>query len=557
MLTYLRNNKKEIYLLLAVFVVFLTLRLPGVHLPYHQDEYKSAIATEQGSEAAGNFFAHPPLTQFIFHAAYDFFGGENLRLFPIVFSSLSFFLLYYYLRKRAGQKTALIGVSLFTLCIYSVWGSLQLDTDGAVIPFFFLLALCVYEHAKDCWSTQRRYVWLGALALVCLLGFLVKLSFILVVGAIIADFLLEHRHKVSKKHVLYGGVGVIVFLLISVFLIFIINHIYPAFRIDSMIKHALYFAHFSGRDYVQVIIQGSKALFYLSPLLLLPPLLISKDIFKKTRIQFLYIILGLIFYLILLDFSHGALDKYFGYLILPLCSISASVISVYSQSFSFKKYRGPVILAGVTGLIVLFLNFFPHDVVPLYPKTDWFGKVFSLRWNFLNPFMGGSGPLGFYVSFLMIALAFITSAAAVIAGFIRKQWKEGMLLVLIAVGCVYNVVFIEELLFGKINGSSKEVLEESLGFISSSSSIKSVITYNDSGAYELHHMEKYKARFYAVPAFGDAHKPLFEEHNGYFLVVGIPLISPHFFHGQFFTGCDTVYQSTSGKITAYVYDCKK
>jgi hypothetical protein len=52
-----------------------------------------------------------------------------------------------------------------------------------------------------------------------------------------------------------------------------------------------------------------------------------KEIFKKTRPLFLFIFIGLFFYLFVFDFSIGALDRYFQFLVIPLCVISGAVFA--------------------------------------------------------------------------------------------------------------------------------------------------------------------------------------------------------------------------------------
>jgi hypothetical protein len=267
----------------------------------------------------------------------------------------------------------------------------------------------------------------------------------------------------------------------------------------------------------------------------------------------MYLILGFIFYFILFDFSRGALDKYLMFLVVPLVMICAPIL----RNIFIKDNKKALIIAVIVSAGLMFINFLPHEVLPLYPKTAWFSRVLHLDWLFVNPFMGGSGPLGFYVSFLFIVSGFIVGLIASILYFIKKEWKSSLLLILVVVSSSYNIVFAEELFLGKINGNSAKVLGNSLNFISSNENIKSVITYNDGGSYELTHMGKHAGRFYAVPAFESFHTEVFTKHNGYFLVVDVPHISEDIFYGKYFAKCDTVYSSTSGRITGYVYDCRK
>jgi hypothetical protein len=173
----------------------------------------------------------------------------------------------------------------------------------------------------------------------------------------------------------------------------------------------------------------------------------------------------------------------------------------------------------------------------------------------LNPFTGGDGPLGFYVSFLFIALSFIVSLSLGIIAFFKKDFRKGVAIVLIMIGITYNAVFVEELLFGRINGNAPVVMNSALKFIEESENIKNVITYNDIGGYELNKMQKYEGRFYAVPAYEEVHKKLFKSFNGHYLVVDMPHLYDGFYR-EFFSTCKAMFEARSINIETYVYDCK-
>src|SRR3989338_5591398 len=144
----------------------------------------------------------------------------------------------------------------------------MLDTDGAILPTLFLAALYCYDRSRENQKETKRWILLLALALVT--GLLVILSFVLVIGAFIADFLFEKRKELTMARLAYfGAIGAFVVILTGTAFV-AVAFLNPAFRIDSMISHALYYVHWSGRSYLQVIIQAIKAIFYLSPLLIVP-----------------------------------------------------------------------------------------------------------------------------------------------------------------------------------------------------------------------------------------------------------------------------------------------
>ncbi|MBU6430875.1 MAG: glycosyltransferase family 39 protein [Patescibacteria group bacterium] len=554
------ENKRHILLLSAVMAIFIILRVFGLSMPYHQDERKNVSSSSSISDA-GAFFAHPPLMQMIFVSGNFIFGSDNMRVIPLLFSVASVILLYFTVRNRLGNKTALWSVAIFSICFYDILGSLSPDVDGAILPFFFILAAYAYDKLMSSGGLSARWKWLSLLVAALLIGFLIKLSFILVVGTILIDYVWSRGKKIDKKEILTVAEGIFGFGVLYIALIYGIKAAYPAFDISIMMGHAKQFAA-EGRNWTQIIVQGLKAMYYLSPLMIIPLFFTNKDIFKKTRVFFTYFILGFIFYFILFDFSRGALDKYLMFSIAPLSVICGAILSdifIRLDSVNKKQMIKFAVFGVVLSSALLALNFINHSTPSLYPKTEWFGKVVHLRWNILNPFNGGSGPLGFYVSFLFIAISFIVSVALGIIGLVKKEWKMGISVILIILGTSYNLVFAEEFLFGKINGSAPKVLREAVSFIGNSPQIKNILTYNDIGSYELSKIKKYAGRIYATPEFEDGYRKKFEEHianGGNFLVVDIPHINPKSFYGEFFAKCKTEFEARDKKIEAKVYSCK-
>jgi len=541
---------------IVLFILFLALRLPGLSLPYHQDEWKLVLASTS-AERAGSFFAHPPLTQLFFRLDRALFGPEAMRFLPFGFSIASAWLLFVILRRRWDEKTALMSLALSGVVFYGVWASLQLDTDGAILPFFFLLALYFYDRWNST-STEQSRRWLILLALALLFGLLVKLSFVLAVGALALDFvLMSAAARFSWKRFVWTALGMLILGALFIVSLVITHFLYPFFDWRIMLTHASSYAD-GGRNYLQILVQVLKAVFYLSPLLVVPLLFFSRDVIKRLRPFFLYIILGLVFYLGLFDFSRAALDKYLAYLIVPLVAINAVIISRILAGINNRQIKIGLLVGGFLALGLVSLNLLPHQVFPLYPKTEWFAKVWRGDWLILNPFTGGSGPAGFYVSFFFLILSFITTFALGLFGLIKRVGRPAMVVAILVVGLAYNIVMAEELLLGRLNGSLPQVLQSTLVFLKSSPNIKSVITYNDIGAYKLSQIGKYAGRFYATPQFEEAHKERFAEHNktgGYYLVIEMPLLYDGFYK-NFFARCRIVFETRSGVIPGRVYHCQ-
>jgi predicted small secreted protein len=194
-------------------------------------------------------------------------------------------------------------------------------------------------------------------------------------------------------------------------------------------------------------------------------------------------------------------------------------------------------------------------VPPLHPKSEWISRILSLKWNFLYPFSGGSGPTGFYISFLFIALVWVCSVIFALSYLKIKDIKKRAIFCILILGILYNGVFIEEYLFGKINGSPYKLIKNAKEFIMKDKNIKSVLVYNDNGAYEIKETGKYARRIYAVPQFEESYKELFKNFSGHILYIDIPRIGNNNLYSNYFNSCKIIYQNKDKYINSKILDC--
>lgn len=557
---------KAISGVVLIALLFLLLRLPGLGMPYHQDEWKNVSASRTVAEA-GRFFAHPPLMQMMFVASYGALGTDGMRLLPLIFGAASAVLLYAVVKRRFDKKAAAWSVAIYSVCFYAIFGSLQLDVDGGILPFLFLLAVFAYD--RWCASSGGRLSgdgWLALLLAALLLGCLVKLNFVLAIGAIFIDYLWRNRKDRLAGKLGFGAVSLVAFGAAYVAILYLIQYIYPAFSISFMLSHADQFSGDVGRNWTQIAVQGVKAVYYLSPLLLAPLLWIDREIAGKARVFWLYIGLGSVFYFGLFDFSRGALDKYLMFLIVPLSVLVGAVFADLFKSgwsvFRGKPGRPTVAVAAVLvglaiAILLVVLNLLPQQVVPLYPKTEWFGRVLHGQWSVLTPLNGGSGPLGFYISFSFIAWSYIVAVIVAAFALVKKERRAMAAVAIIFIGLSYNLVFAEELFYGRLNGSAPQVLSEAVAFVSQSDRIKRVMTYNDIGAGNLSAIGKYYGRIYATPDSEGAYRKKFADFDGHYLVIDIPKLYEQGLYYRFFAECEPMFRSTSKAVTGTVYDCSR
>ncbi|HEY4507137.1 MAG TPA: glycosyltransferase family 39 protein [Candidatus Paceibacterota bacterium] len=548
--------KKQKIILLCLFLLFLALRLPGLHLPYHQDERKAVVGYSSWSSGT----PHPPLTRAIFALDASIFGRDNFRAMPMVFGVANLVLIFYFMRKRFGEKAAVWSTVFFSVSFYSVLGSLMTEMDGQVLPFFFLLSLISYFNWKDAEVTKKRIIWGLVFLLAITLGFLTKLNYIIAVGAFIIDFLIDKKTGPVNRKLMFKYLGAALGLIVLLGVILLnAKFFFKSYDLTMTINHVKDFIKLSGRAYLQIAIQVAKAVMYASPLLLVPLFWLSRSDWKRFRVLWIFLLLGGVFYLVVFDFSRSALDKYLAYIIVPLSIISGTLMSgIFGEKDSRSLTRlGELVFFGlVVAFIISVLQFIPHFAPALYPKEEWIGRIIKLRWNFVFPFTGGSGPLGFYVSWLFIATTWAVSILLVIVSLFRRGLMRLVACVILLVGLAYSVVFSEEYLFGKINGNPNALLKNAVNFIEREDRIHKVISYNDIGAYELTNIGKYERRLYAAPKFERAYTEILKNFNGHYLVIDIPHLSPSSPYFEHFLTCDVIYEDYSVKISAKIYDCQ-
>src|SRR3989344_336979 len=141
MVNLLKNNKW----FLIIFAIFIFTRFLGLGQIYHQDEYRWAtIVNPIFEESLGS---HPPMNRWALGLAGHVLGYDHLRVVPFIFSILNLWLIYLVsLKLSSNKKTAYIAASLFVINVYSLISNLQIDIDGALLPFFILLGTYAYLH---------------------------------------------------------------------------------------------------------------------------------------------------------------------------------------------------------------------------------------------------------------------------------------------------------------------------------------------------------------------------------------------------------------------------
>ena len=550
--------KNQNFLFGLILVIFISVRLLGIHSPYHQDEYKWIQYSHPEIIPPGTV-PHPPLTEFLYTHLGPLVGDDNFRFIPLLFSVLSLFLIFYLTKIIFDKKTALWTAFLFAISFYSVLASLMVDVDGAVMPFFFLLMAVGYFKLKSLnfEIKEGKWKWLVPLLMGAIGGFLIKVIFFLPIAALAIDFAIDKKVFLDKKKLLKYFLWFVFMIAFLIFILFAAKFIFPFFNLEYAFKYWLRFAVFKDRGWLQTFIQFIKGILYTSPLLLVPLLFIDKETAKKLRLFLVFLALGMIFYLVLFDFSQGALDRYLQFVVVPLSVVSAGVVAKIFASDSRLVSLKYIFLGVAISLILFSLQFAPHFIPPQYPKTEWLTRVLHFKWNFLFPFSGGSGPLPFYVSWFFITLSWLATVILSVLIFFKRNLKKSLLVAILIIALTYNFVFIEEYLFGRINGSAWKLVYEAAAFIKNNQNIKRVVVYNDNGGWEIRETGKYERRMYAAPQFEDSYKTFLSNFKGHVLYIDIPRVDLESFYKRYFDSCKIVYKEADRRISSTIYDCRK
>ena len=543
------DKNKAIFLALVILWVFLG--YSGIDQIYHQDEHRWAMLAD-GSQVGTA--PHPPITLFSLKLIGRIMGFDNLRVIPFLFSILNLLLIYFISKKISGKETALIAVSLFAVNVYSLVAGLQIDIDGAILPFFILSGYYAYHSLQ---LGRNTVFWAIALFILMMGGFLAKLSFLLFVGAVIVDFMLGlYENKRIKLGIVLKFIPIIFLpLLITGGLFYYFN----AGQISIIAKYAGHFKsfNFGERSYFELAFRVMKSVVLLSPLLLLPTIygLFQKEIFKKYRLWYIYLFANLVFYLVIFDFSHLTVERYFMFMIFPSVLISAEALHyLYKRLADGSKSEW----VGAIGLFLIFsaliLNAY-HFTLPLNPKSAYSDHLRSFSLNFLIPFSGGSGPIGFYFSALFILLSWFLSFVFLLLAF----WKKGIGLILLALfivfGVGYNILFVNEYLKGSLYGSPSDIAKKTVNYVLEEPGIAGVITYNDIAAYELKASGKYDARFYTAPSRDYTER--MEAYRGHYIIVDFPEIDKPGRYWDIIQRCELIKRSKDKKVNSYVFNCAK
>lgn len=547
-------TRRFIIFLLLVSVLFIWLRFSGVHQVYHQDEHRWVMLAD-GSDPGPS--PHPPMVLVSLKLIGSVFGFSNLRILSIFFSLLNLWLVCLIVKKISKSFwVAMMAASLFTVNIYSLVASLQVDIDGTILPFFVLLGYYGYVSLLD--GTNRK-TSLILLAFSVAGGLLTKLSFALFLGVLIVDYLIFLYAKNDKNifSIVKKGAMAVVPILAAMGLFYY----FYASDSQSIIDYGRHFKvlNFGSRAYLDLIFKIIKSFVWLSPLLSLPAIggLFIREVRTRQRFWYLYLFINLIFYTVLFDFTTLTIERYFMFLISPAVIISSDVLYYFYKKIIHPRLHSEFMVGiGFFSIFAALILWGHHIILPLNPKIAYLQHLKKFDLSFLIPFSSGSGPIGFYFSAGFIFWSWLT-AVLLLVGLTwgGNKWRALLFSSFIVFGIGYNILFVNEFLNGSLNGSPDKIVRQTLDYVLAEPSIKKVITYNDIAPYELKTNGKYEARFYTAPSRDYTER--MNAYRGYYMVVNFPEIGESNKYWKLLERCPVIKEFQDKEIKSYIFDCAK
>jgi len=561
---FARSGTKEVAGIFGLFVLFLFVRMPLLNFIYHQDEHKWARIVNPAFGLQGES-VHPPFTEITFHYFGELFGYDHLRWLILLFAAACFWMIFKIAREQYNKQAAWWSLLLFAIIPYSVIASIQIDIDGAILPFWILLTFWSLTRLdwRSLKTSKAARWWLVLLGIGILGGLLTKLSFVLIFPGALMYLWRCYQPKVNYKlfeKVLVWFTGIII--IFSAILV-IFHLIYPELSPIRFLQYTTHFSalNFLSRDYAQMAYLVTKSILLLSPLLLLL-LIHCGQTWRRHEFWWWYISFGLLFYLVIFDFSNRTIDRYMMFLILPLVFIGGERLARFWEqtrlTFGPRVLASSLLVGGLFWLIIgswLILSY--NKILPLVPKSAYVAQLKNLDFSFVLPFSSGSGPLGFYMSAKFIVVFWCLAILLTVVWYWSRaaRWQVIVKMLFLSSAVVYCLWFNLELATGLAYGSPDKVARAVLATAVNDDSIDKVITYNDAGTYELDSAGKYQARFYTQPIFAEGTRGKMKQWQGDYVVIDFPEINKQSVFWQYLQSCGTVFQSVDKRVNGYIFNC--
>jgi len=439
---------------LAIFVLALVIRLPGLA---HTASIDEVSYLERG------YFLnwHPPIP-ILAHSVTRMMLGDYAwvsRLLMLAIGMINLTLVYKLASRLCGRRAGLFAAALMGFSAYAVLASLQIDMDGSFLLMFYLSTSLIFLKYLD----QKTTGWLLLAGVSFGLCLLTKYpgAFILPILALYHLITEKDLASAIKVSAVILAVGLLVFSLFPLW-----SYLAGSSYFTDTLGHLSKYTAGRNISLPLMVVQYLLFVLWAGPLLLG---LFTLSLFrpKKGYVFAIIWILAIVgFYTFVNRDNFKPIERYFTVLLAPLCIIIGSYLSRLRLSKKEVWLTAAIAVAGLGCFMLLNLR---GDMISFYPKTAFIDNALSLRWNFYMPITGSSGPIGFFVNFRVVAIAFIVVLASGLALLAagqerRRAAASAALIIFLSVSLAYNFFFVQEYLFSTTSPSVNRVTQEMIGY---------------------------------------------------------------------------------------------
>ena len=481
--------------LILILILAVIIRIPNLPKTIAFGEYvqtkavlnHNSLGLDKGTEM-------PPLTTWtrIFFASIFGETAIVLKIVSLIFGIMTAILVYLLASELYDKKVAIWSVLLLAISAWHVLGSTSISFDGAFLTFYFTLVIYLYVK----YIHTEKKLWLIAAGVAFGLAMLTKLNAILLIPILfIHSYIFRYRYIKRGALVFFREFFTIGLFAILVFSLFPIAALLTDWSYFTVVtSHTSVFSN-SSLNFLLLGIQYLHAFIWIGPLyfglyvLSLVRLWNNKDknIKKKNKtdhgknnenkkdyLMHIWVIVVFLFFTFGVQENFRPLERYFFVMFPAICILGANVINDHLHDLKNAKKTLLIFLSIflLFSVLIYALNLMHNDILQFYPKTNFANAVVSGNWMFLVPFTGDQGPIGVYVSFASIALAFGVSMI-IIAIMLFKPGKRKsksfsliLFILFLAVALSFNMFMIQEQAFSltnpNIDFSSKRVLAYAL-----------------------------------------------------------------------------------------------
>ena len=359
----------------AIWIIVITcflIRIADTKFSFWDDElYSAVVAGNPNSPFIATFQdpGNPPLF-FILTRFFVTFTGYNevlLRLLPCLFSVLTIYVIYLFVKKYLNENIALICSFLFSINVYSIYSAMELRCYSLCMLFAVLSGFLLFKIQEE--KSNKYITCYGILA--CLMANTYYYQIIILILNFIWGMFNFDNNKLRLKFLIanfVAGISFIPYFYITCFQKTFLDSSFneaPAITIDLILE---FFTEMFFGYYV--------ALCSLIILLLYIISITNKFLFKedknfyKVYLYSGYMVLGL-FYLVYIISLFRNIGYHAWYYTNCLPFI---VIMIVLSAFSPLKFRNIKILTSVfiLGFYLLCINYFHKELTILYSFENLF-----------------------------------------------------------------------------------------------------------------------------------------------------------------------------------------